>query len=129
VPKRCWPCPIAPLRARAALAALDADLGADSGRGRQRWTRLQAQQLAPDAPAAAAALLAPLAQQARAVAIPSLEQAKVLLQSGALAAQRGDTAAALADWRRAERGLAALWDGEPAPLAALRARIARLTAG
>ncbi|MBN8739282.1 MAG: hypothetical protein BGP24_09070 [Lysobacterales bacterium 69-70] len=115
--------------ARAALAALDADLGADSGRGRQRWTRLQAQQLAPDAPAAAAALLAPLAQQARAVAIPSLEQAKVLLQSGALAAQRGDTAAALADWRRAERGLAALWDGEPAPLAALRARIARLTAG
>jgi serine/threonine-protein kinase len=114
--------------ARAALAALDADLGADAGRGRQRWTRLQAQQLALDEPAAAAALLAPLAEQARAAAIVSLEQAKVLMQSGALAAQRGDTAAALADWRRAERGFAALWDGEPAPLAALRARIARLMA-
>ncbi|WP_386065916.1 protein kinase [Tahibacter sp. UC22_41] len=113
--------------AAAALVALDANLGTAAGRGRQRWTRLRAHQYFLDGEIDAAANgLAPLVAEARMAATGSLEQAKVLLQSAAIERQRGDAVAALADYRRAESYLVALWDGEPAPLAALRRQIAEL---
>ncbi|MDC8015192.1 serine/threonine-protein kinase [Tahibacter soli] len=115
--------------ARAALASLDRDIGADATRARQRWSRLEAQwRFAAGDAAGAETLIAPLATAARTASPASLEDAKVLAQAAAIAAQRGDAAAALADARAAERILGGTWRGEPAPapLAAVRALIARL---
>jgi serine/threonine-protein kinase len=110
------------------LHALDADIGVADGRARHRWRLLEARRLlAAGEVRAARGLLAPLLAQARATTTePTLDDANVLAEAAAIEAQAGERDAALADYRAAERRLAAIWAGEPPQLAKIRARIAAL---
>jgi tetratricopeptide (TPR) repeat protein len=116
--------------ARAALASLDGDIGAGSGRPRRRWQLLDARRkLAGDDAKGAAATLEPLLATVRKSNEPaSLDDANVFAEAAAIEAAAGERAQALADWREAERRMSAVWTGVPPQLAEIRARIAQLEA-
>jgi len=115
--------------AAAELAALDRAIGSDGGRARARWRLLQSRlQLASGDAAGAAATLAPRLAEARAAAASAdpLDDAHVFAQAAAIERERGERAAALADYREAERRMAAAWTGTPPALADVRRQIAAL---
>lgn len=116
--------------ARDAVAALDEKIAADATPVRMRWRVVAAKaRLARGDINGAFDVLAPRAASAR-QAHDSVDIADALVLSDAarIEALRGDSAAALADLREAERRMAALWQGTPPPLVDVRERIAMLDA-
>lgn len=118
-------------QADSALAELDARIGADAQAARARWRVVAAAlRLAQGDADAAARILAPRAQQARAAgAHADIADALALVLWARIARQRGEVGAELADLHAAERRMDALWEGQPAALIEVRARIRALEHG